>query len=387
MSKDRIFVTELYSTVEKSLAVKEKQKKIEEGVGKYIDVNLGSFSTPGPSTRPIFSEMDKAILYDNIGVGRDQIRAVIKSNPAIKAQWNIMNEAVNVAIALTLRYAGLNKIDNLEKALIAFTVISMYPSLHYKYFRLSNPNPRIMDYTLANMSNKYKVKQSGNIYRAMYETVEKCYETKKEVLLKGDDKGLVSYIMDAKTRLNSLLKNISRAYYDNHKKNLYLNLDSDNYDEDNYHEADSNVFATDRITNNVVLKLIVNGPDMQTVTLAAKMAEVSVNEMRNYTNKLIDSDRRAEIRELIEAIITTYVVDEQKSPEEISRNNHFLLHANNLYKKSNTNDEKIIKIKKILDKWMVEDLDVYKKTQRQATINNFRRGLYLFFVISIMKLS
>lgn len=385
MSKSKMFLSDLYPLVTKSLSDPKNQKKLIEGVGRYTDRHSSSLTTPGPSTRPSFTDEDKGLLFEVCGVSKETVKEILKSNPAVKAQWSIINEPFVILIVMATRYAAVTRNEKLENALVVYLMLSLYPFFFTKYFKF-NPNEQVMAYTIANMSNKFKVKQSGTIYRAMYETVDKCYDLQKPHLISGTDQEFVNYVMDVRTRMNSLMKNIGREFYHNHTHGLYLNSDGDSYDENNFYEADSNIYAVDRLTNKVTLGLVVDGPDMTNVTLAARLAQVSVNELRNYTIALVNSDRREQIRQLIEAIVTTYIVDGQKRPEEVSRNNEFLLHANALYKKSNTSDKNVIKIKSILDEW-IEDLDVYKKTQRQATINNFRRSIYLFFVISIMKLA
>ena len=120
---------------------------------------------------------------------------------------------------------------------------------------------------------------------------------------------------------------------------------------------------------------------MKLVNMSAKIAGVSVNELRNYTNNLTDEEHKDEIRELCESILHIYLFENQKKPEDI-KSHQFLLDCLEVYKRSNSNDKNVNKIKAILDEW-ISDLDVYKKTQRVATINNFRRAIYIFFVLSI----
>lgn len=161
-----------------------------------------------------------------------------------------------------------------------------------------------------------------------------------------------------------------------------MNSDNDSYDEDNYHEADSNTYAIERMTNNVVLRLVVDGPNIRLVNVAAKMCQVSVSELRNYVNMMVIDSNREDIKAVTESILFLFLFDSQNTVQQIS-GNEFLLYCMEVYKKSNTTDKNILKIKKILDGWL-ENLGTYKKTQRLATINNFRRALYAFFVLSIM---
>ena len=152
-------------------------------------------------------------------------------------------------------------------------------------------------------------------------------------------------------------------------------------EEENYREAESNTYAVEKLTNGVVLKLIVNGPNMKFVNLAAKICKVSVSELRNYTTTMVTSDNKEEIQQIIESILFLYLFDDKNKLQEINTDK-FFMYCIDIYKKSNTTDENIIRIKTILDSWL-ERLGTYKKTQRLNTINDFRRALYMFFVISI----
>lgn len=378
--EDSLMLHELYPIVDKGLSKKENTVMLKKAVGTYLDRNNERLTTIGPIHRIIFSDMDAEKLYHATEVEPKHIKEVLKKSKQIQSQWKIMAEPFNTAIALSIRHYTVKKNEEMVHALLIYLTMSMYPSLHYKYFK-HEPNEQVMNYTINNLSNKFKVKQLGTIYAALIDTTEGSYKLHKPRLEKGTDKDFVDFIMDVKTRLNSLLKKIAIEFYHNNEQNLYLNSDSDNYDEDNYHEADSNIYAIERITNKVTLNLTVNGPKMKVVTLAAKWSTVSVSELRNYVNSMVISDNREQIRSIIESILFLYLFESQNNSQEIN-SNKFILYCLETYKKSNTTDKNIIKIKKILDEWL-EDLGTYKKTQRLATINNFRRALFMFFVISI----
>jgi len=380
MANDRVLLNELYPLIEKGLSKKENTQKLKLAVSQFLDRNNEKLTTNGPVYRIIFSEEDANKLYEAIEVDPLTIKGIINRSPTIKSQWQIMNNPFNSAIALTIRYYKVNKNPEMVNATLIYLTMSMYPSLHYKYFQYE-PNENIMNYTINNLSNKFKIKQTGTIYAALVDTVQVSDRTYTDDLIRGTDKDIVDYIEAVKTRMNSLLRKISNEFYENDKKKNYLNTESDSFEEDNYHEADSNIYAVERVTNNVVLKLIVNGPNIQLVNIAAKMSQVSVSELRNYVNTLVIGENREQIKTVVECILFLYLFDSQNKVEDIG-SNKFLFYCLEVYKKSNTTDENIIKIKKILDEWL-EDLGTYKKTQRLATINNFRRALFTFFVLSI----
>jgi len=377
---DSVLLDELYPLVEKGLSKKENSMKIKKAVGEFLDRNSEKLTTIGPIHQMMFTDEDMKKLYDAIEVPPEQIKEIIKKSPYIQTQWKIMNNPFNSACVLALRFYKLHKNDEMVNSVLIYLTMSMYPSLFHKYFQFE-PNENIMNYTINSLSNKFKIKQTGTIYGALIDTVRVNDTKYGDEVLHGTDKELVDYINSIKTRLNSLLKHISIEFYKNHENKNYMNSDSDNLEEENYHEADSNLYAIERITNNVVLKLTVEGPNIKLINMAAELSQVSRNELRNYVNSMVLNNNRDDIKIIVESILFLFLFDSQNQIQELS-SNKFLLYCREMYRKSNTNDENIIKIKKILDSWLT-DLGTYKKTQRLATINSFRKALFMFFVISI----
>lgn len=373
-------ITKLYPSVEKTLSVKSNEDKMFKIIGGFVDRNMEKLSKPGPVDRVPFETRDKDGFVEVVGLDNMVIKEAIKESKYINNSWQVMQTPFYTASALAIRYYAIkNKKDNAH-LVSGYLCLGMYPLIHWKYFR-HGTNENVMNYTIANLSNKYKFKTLGSTYAALMDMAASCYDLHVDRIKKGGDKEITDFINDMHSRLNDRIKNVSNEFYKNYKEGKYLNVDSDNIDEDNYHEADNNSFAVDRILNNVVTKLIVQGPNMKLVNMSAKIAGVSVNELRNHTNNLANEEHKDEIRELCESILHIYLFENQKKPEDI-KSHQFLLDCLEVYKRSNSNDKNVNKIKAILDQW-IDDLDVYKKTQRVATINNFRRAIYIFFVLSI----
>ena len=54
-----------------------------------------------------------------------------------------------------------------------------------------------------------------------------------------------------------------------------------------------------------------------------------------------------------------------------------------IYKKGNSTDKNIVIVKKSLDKWLSEASNTYRVSNRQATLNNFRKAIYYYFVLLV----
>lgn len=373
-------IKELYPIVEKGLSKKENVNYLKTNIERFLDRNANNLSAVGPLNQIFFTEEDRNIVFRAIEADKKVITDILKKSKEIKTHWKIMNDPFNSAIILATRFFKVKKNEDMTKLCLIYFTLSMYPTLFKKYFKYGT-NENVMVYTINNLNNKYKIKQTGTIYRALIETTFKADETNGDRLIRGQDKDIVDYTQDKKTRLNSLFKNISIEFYKNNSEKKYMNVEIDNYDEENYRESDNNLFVIERITNDILLKLVVDGPNMKIVQLSAKFCKVSVNELRNYTTKLINNEHRNDIKKVLESILYLYLYESQQPVDSINSNN-FLIYCSEVYKKSNTNDKNIIEIKSILDKWL-DEAGLYKKTQRLATISDFRRALYIFFVMTI----
>lgn len=379
-----VILANIYPKVEQAFTSKETQRKFSAIVASYVDRNVNRLSTAGPSKRTLFSDMERNKVYDLIDFDPKICKAIVKQSNYIKASWKIVNDPFNLVMMMILRYAKLNKLDQINQLAVTYLTLSMYPSLHYKYFKFE-PNEAIMQYTINNLSNKFKVKQVGNILQALVDTTALADKTYDKNIRHANDKELTDYINAYKTRLNSLIKKIRDAFEKDYRSGNYMNTERDNEDENDFKTSDSNSLLIQRIVDQVVLKLSVNGPDSRIVDISAKMNQVSVNETRNTLNQLTQNkDESINIRALCESILYLYLFNGENHVNDLN-GSKFLTFCLAVYKKSNTNDENVIKVKSILDTWIDKYSETYRKTQRVATLNNFRRALYTFFVFTLQR--
>ena len=379
-----VILANIYPKVEKAFTSKDTQRKFSAVVASYVDRNVNKLSTAGPSKRTLFSDMERNKVYELIDFDPKACKVIVKQSNYIKSSWKIVNDPFNLVMMMIIRYAKLHKLDQINQLAVTYLTLSMYPSLHYKYFKFE-PNEAIMQYTINNLSNKFKVKQVGNILQALVDTTALADKTYDKNIRQANDKELTDYINAYKTRLNSLIKKIRDAFEKDYRSGNYMNTERDNEDENDFKTSDSNSLLIQRVVDQVVLKLSVNGPDSRIVDISAKMNQVSVNETRNTLNQLTQNkDESVNIRALCESILYLYLFNGENHVNDLN-GSKFLTFCLAVYKKSNTNDENVIKVKTILDTWIERYSETYRKTQRIATINNFRRALYTFFVFTLQR--
>ena len=384
MADASVLLHKLEPMIRKALSNPRTVRELERIIGEYIDRNAMKLTTAGPLYRTTFLDDEYDKFYKIMDLNPVEIKAILKESPYIKGQWQIMNNPFNSAATFCIRHFLIKKDYPMMKAMISYLTLSMYPSLHSKYFKYE-PNKAVMDYTISHLTNKFKVKSSSTIFQALIETTEVSNNTYKDNLIRGTDKDITDYVHAFKTRLNSLLKKIAIIFYENEKKGLYLNEESESKDDDNYRETDNDSLVVERVSNAVVMKLAVNGPDMKIVKLSAKIADISVNDLRNACiNICEDNSNREGIKRLISAILYMFIFELHK-PKEMIGSNDFVFFCLDVYKRANTNDKNVEKIKAILDGWLNKYSATYKRSNRVNTLSNFRRGLYTFMVFTIQQ--
>ena len=136
-----------------------------------------------------------------------------------------------------------------------------------------------------------------------------------------------------------------------------------------------------------MLNLSIKGPDSKIIHIVSKMNEVSISDLRNTLDKLCkDKKNMEDIREVVYSIMYDFLFTGNHDQASIN-STEFLMYSLETYKKSNTSNTNVVKIKNILDKWLSMYSETYAKTNRIATMNTFRKSLYMFFIFTIQKTS
>jgi hypothetical protein len=350
--------------------------------------HMDCYSAPGPSIRPIFGAEEEKKLLKVTGLTEEVIRPCYKQmeKNGVVVGKNV-STPFNTAIVLAVTFYTNKKDERQISNCLLYMIANIYPFMYNKYFKFP-PNESVMAYTIANMSRRFKVKKTGSLFATLIDMANTCYNLHKEALAKGLDISYVKFINDMTTRVNSFVKKIRNEFETNIKNGNYLQSEKDDFSDEHYHEADSDSFAIDRITNKVLTNLVVNGPDRKLVELAAKNSTVSVNVLQTSVLTLISEKNRDEIRQMIECLIGLYINDNPDKTRSIKDigTNKFYVYCIKVYRQSNTSNANIIKIKAILDKW-VEDLGLRNKVGTVGSLGNYRKAIYTFFVFTIEKLA
>ena len=117
---------------------------------------------------------------------------------------------------------------------------------------------------------------------------------------------------------------------------------------------------------------------MKNISYCAKVAGVSSKELKIVIQIIQRDGNVQDIKDFYEAIFYIYFKNGGKANDIKSLK--FIAVMDNTFKKGNSIDKNIIKIKTLLDKWLIQGSSVYRATNREATMNSFRRAVYMYLI-------
>lgn len=332
-----------------------------------------------------FSEEDKKIAYNTLGVDKYDIIDVISTIDDIKG-FIVVTEPFSMAITMIIRYMIIKKYSEREIGLVAFYFgIMYYPSVFTRQFP-HGINTNTMRYTIDNLNEKYDIKKDDvkTIHKMFTKKGLTCVNTYKDKLIHGTDFEITNFISQMSGRVKDTIKNISRDYYKNNEEGKFTNLDNESLEEDNYHETDSNSLEAQRCIDKARLKISEEGTDPNIFKIIKKLeTEVSEKELHNAVIT-INRDHYSDVSRLIFLIVDLFMQD---NDPRVIRDSEFIFKCMSIYSRSNTTDEIVLEIKTILDKLLLNTSKTYRKTNRVSTINSYKKSLYYYYVILISKSS
>lgn len=383
------FIKELlYPKVEKSLSNQDNLKTYKTIIDKYMARNIAPYSSMGPSTKPTpISQSDVNMFLSITGISEADVKDCLSHVKGNVSEWKNASNPYNMAIVLSIRYFTVKKNEEYVNNGILYLITHIYYFMFTKYYKFE-PNESVMAYTIANLSQRFKVKKNSTILGTLVDITRLCYETHKDRIVRGQDMDIVKFINDVTSRINSFMRKLCNEFMENVKEGNYLQSEKDDYSEEHYYEADNDSFAIERITNKVLTNLVVNGPDRKLIELAAKNSSVSVNILQTSIMTLVNESHRDDIKRITECLLSLYLNDNSDPTASLKDigTNKFFVYCIKIYRQSNTTNKNIIEIKEILDRW-IKELNLRSKVSTVASLGNYRKALFTFFVFTIEKLN
>lgn len=376
----------VYIKVHDVLKTPVGDKRFQSIIGGFIDRNSHKLYTPGPQYLIPFTESDKDEYFKLFNITPKEIDAdidIVLKKINVNADWKLIrNNPIFVVFYCAIRYYTLAKNEKGLNGALAALALSMYPSMFSKYYKFE-PNPAVMQYTINTLSNKFTIKKANHIFGNLIMSIQQSWSFHRTNIASGTDKNVVDFIMRIRNDQNSFMRKITGVYMTNHSKNLTIHTMDDSFEDNAVVDVENDTNRVASIADKITMALITNSVDLRLSEAAARGSQVSVIDTRNYLTKIITGNNHDIMHSFIESIIFLYLYTDMRSLNEINTR-HFLEFSLSIYKKTNSKDKNILNIKKTLDIW-ADEIGLSKSTNRSATLINYKRAIYTFFVFSIQK--
>jgi hypothetical protein len=375
----------LYTRIATVLNNEHMDRKFKQLVGDFIDKNNTKLRTPGPQYMIAFGDRDKKGFYDVLGFTEEEIIDVVvkvTSNLNSSNFHYLRKNPILWILYYCIRYYTLKKDSKGLNTALAIYALAVYPALFDGYFQYEVSDPGCMAYTMDNLTQKFIFKQQGHLFGALTFSIQQSYKFLKTGVVDGSDMEAIRFIQRIRNDQNSLLKKIAKQYYANKAKGLTIGtaLDTGETGEiiDSYVNDTSQV---ETVVRTISLPIITNGINLTYVEACAKMAQISVSEVRFYLSKIVTNDQSNEIEKFIESILFLWLYDEKRTKKEINTS-EFLIWSSQLFRKTNSNNANIARIKDTLNTW--GDISgLHKKFAREASRVNYKKALFFYFILCI----
>lgn len=349
----------------------------------YIDRNSDTLYAVGPIKQLVFSEEDKDILFTVTGITKEDIKSALSKTTYIQKNWVISNDPFNLLITAMIFELGNNKKEKESRILLNYLCLKLYTSKFFRSFKYE-PNENIMKYTINNLSNKYNIKQTGNLFDALVLFMDTVYDTYIKKINSINDKVICDFINGVDTRIGSFVKGIATEFYKASEEKKYMNTVEEVRTDDMILTNDNHMYVVGRVSQHISTKLSTVGVDLRVVQLAAKINSISEIALRNAIEQ-IDKDYQTQQSELVKNIITMYVDENKDATDNDIGSNIFFAKTMDLYKRNNTVDPILLSIRNTINEWIKVTSPKYAKSNRVATLNNFRKAIFTYYVIYITK--
>lgn len=375
----------IYPKVEAVLSTPAGDRKYRNLVQKFIDKNSDKLHTPGPVYMIPFTDVDKEEYFELFNVTKEELLKPINEMTKLvndKASWKLLKQNPIFCLFYNcIRYYTLKRNNTGVNVSLAIYALSVYPSVFSSMFQYG-ANPDIMQFTIDNLSQKYLIKQAGNLFSTLMISIQNSYKFLRNAFVDASDTEVIRFIARIRNDQKSLLKNVANNYYDNYKKGLRVTTQNEVYgDNEMINDILNNTSVVEDTTRKIVISMITNGVDITRATAAAKISQISMVDLRLYLSKIVTEERTNELQKFIEAILFIYLYQEHHKPNEINEQ-RFLQFSLELFRRTNTNDVNVVTIKNLLQKWS-EDTGVTQRFRRLASQINYKKGIFIYMILCI----
>lgn len=383
--EDTVIIDKIYPMIDEVLP--KRLNNLKQCIGRFINSRSDLLYDYAPMNRIMFTKKDENDFFNSMMLKYNSINDIIDElYYAKKEELQACKDPYSLAMMMILRWIIINnpkdkKILELSYMYLAFSG-KFYASAFYKWFPHYLPKREVMDYVVSYMlSQKFDLIKEGSLWGAIRNLTSTWMDTYTEELKSEDvsDERLVYMMHQLYSRIYAFLRNIAKPYFEAYEQKLYINKESDNYEQDNFRIAPNNATIAASITEKALTYI-----NQSQVNLSwcywVSGSGVDPYEVKTIFETILNDNSKLED---LKFVINVMVVDfMRRYPDEkiIVPNNKFIAHSMSM--KPNTKDKDILRQKAIINEWLNTSAK-YRGIKTQNSRNNYFKAMLGYVALAV----
>jgi len=380
-----------YETIVTNLI--KNERKLFSHISKYRnrEIEKWSDSLECLYQSPLFKDIDWNIVFTVSGINENEIQKEIN---ILIDKLNYKNGKLNFTpfrtiLFFMMRHYIITEQPKKLEMILRYYGYSIYFTLWTRSFKRwgYNPDKNVLRYTAENLTNKFIIRQVGSVDEMLIYGITLATKTYLHRFVRGSDYDVWSVIDQIHNRIGGYIKSLCSMYMNDYKlgNKIYL---SDSIKKDgtlteiiDMVSVGGEIMSMARVYST---KFFSTNPSKGTIEKAAKFAGVSATELSSAIQMLHQRNSSEEVTTFYASIFTLFFSSDEKPKESDLHSIKFLSVMEGIYKKGNSNNKNILAVKILMERWLQEGSSVYRASNRQATLNNFKKSIYYYFIFTVI---
>lgn len=383
--EDTIIIDKIYPMIDEVLP--KRLNNLKQCIGRFINSRSDLLYDYAPMNRIMFTKKDENDFFNSMMLKYNSINDIIDElYYAKKEELQACKDPYSLVMMMVLRWIIINnpkdkKILELSYMHLAFSG-KFYASAFYKWFPHYLPKREVMDYVVSYMlSQKFDLIKEGSLWGAIRNLTSTWMDTYTEELKSEDvsDERLVYMMHQLYSRIYAFLRNIAKPYFEAYEQKLYINKESDNYEQDNFRIAPNNATIAASITEKALTYINQSQVNLSWCYWVSGSGVDPYEVKTIFETILNDNSKLEDLKFVINVMVVDFV---RRYPDEkiIVPNNKFIAHSMSM--KPNTKDQDILRQKSIINEWLNTSAK-YRGIKTQNSRNNYFKAMLGYVALAV----
>ena len=382
--KTYVILERFWDTIEENLP--KNKNRLIKFIADYRNKNISKLETPYPTDYPKWIPACSKILYLSTGVDQKDFEDAVMTIRGFEGyeDTHLRDKAEYILALLIARWFMLHEYTTELEIFEYYIGYSHYWAVFTTFFKRYLPNPKVMQYTISEMSYKSSLKALGSVDKWLFNGVQNGLNSYKERLERASDFELHYINEKIRSKFRSAMKNIFRAQEKN-EKNKNMIFTSSNQVGDMTIDNTYGVAEILSLASSFTTKFFADPISEKALKGSLIPGGITEKDLRNVILMISDNrDNLNDVTKLYQSLFYIFLEDSKYTTRDIG-SFRFYNEMDKAYRPGNTNDPNRNYIKEILDKWLSMGSPTFRSTNRTATITTFRKSVYTYFILKIME--